>query len=223
MALAPSGHAYPINLEAQLAWHAAQFQAPQPHPAPLVVARSATAQEIARAPRTVASMRSLAWKCGWRANVTYAQGTSVTAQGKPGRLVESLALRMRYASKEAPDFLGAVAVWETNTRGGWALDMAWFWPTTGGAFPMRLGADELRHVITEASVIALKPAPWRWMTAIDVVDRFRAERAEVKAARTAAKAIHGCNEKCDCPDVAHCSPCAHARELAGQAALPLAA
>jgi hypothetical protein len=206
MTLAPSGSAYPISLEAQLAWHAAQFQAPPPHPAPLVVARSATAQEISRAPRTVASMRSLAWKCGWRANVTYAHGTTMTAQGKAGRLVESLALRLRYACKESRDALGAVAVWETNTRGGWTLDMAWFWPVTGEAFPQRLGADEMRHLITEASVIVSKPSAWRWMAAIDVVARFRAIKAEAKTTRAAAKAVEIIPE-----------------ELAGQVALPLAA
>jgi hypothetical protein len=207
MTLAPSGHAYPINLEAQLRWHAAQYQAPAPHPAPLVPARGAMPHEITRAPRTVAAMRSLGWKCGWRANVTYAHGTSITAMGKPGRLLESLALRMRYPAERY--YLGAVAVWETNTKGGWTLDGSWFWPTTGQAFSQRLGADELKHLITEASVIASKPAAWRWLTAIDIVECFRSIKAEAKATRAAGRGQAATYSIID--------------ELAGQAALPLAA
>lgn len=195
------GQAFIRDFDAQLAWHAAQYQAPAPHPAPIVGARPAAAHEIAQAPRTVAAMRSLAWKCGWRANVTYAHGTTMMANGKPGRLVESLALRLRY-----DDTIGAVAVWETNTKGGWTLDCAWFWPCTGEAFAQHLRADELKHVITEASVICAKPAPWRWMAAIDVVARFRDIREGATAARKGASAQITIID-----------------EMAGQAALPLAA
>ncbi len=174
--------AYPINLDAQLKWHASFFTAPAPHPAPLVVARLASPSEISSASRTAGAMRSFAWRHGWRANVTYAKGTLVGAYGRPGRVVESLALRMRYGKA---DEIGAVGVWHSKPGGGWGLDMARVWPTAGDAFPFIVTADELKFVITHASLVIDEPDSWRWRSMARLIDEYRQEVAAEKARKAA--------------------------------------
>ena len=69
-------------------------------PAPEVLARRATNEEI---PRGAWLVVRLAETCGWSVIATYARGT---APGRPPRVVDSLALRMRRGPRRA------VGVWE---------------------------------------------------------------------------------------------------------------
>lgn len=75
-----------------------------PHPEPVVRARPATPDET---PRTAASLMKKATEFGWCTSATYAHGTSIDAQGRPSRLVESVVVRLLFRPAQAR----AVAVW----------------------------------------------------------------------------------------------------------------
>lgn len=177
---------YPINLDAQKEWHARFFQAPAPHPAPIVPARAATPEEMSSAARTAGTMRELALRNRWHANVTYARGTTQAANGKPGREAESLALRMRYPGKP-PGKVGAVAVWLDRPTGGWAFDMARVWPCTGEAFPIVVTSEELKFVITHVSEVIDQPDSWRWRSLARMIEGYRTERVSARARNAAER------------------------------------
>lgn len=177
---------YPINLDAQREWHGRFFQAPEPHPAPLVPARNATPEEMSSAARTAGAMRNLALSNGWRSNVTYAHGTTMMANGKPGRLVESLALRMRYPA-EVSGKVGAVAVWYGKPAGGWGLDLARVWPCSWEAFPIVVTADELKFTLTHVSTVIDQPDSWRWRSMARMLEGYKTERDAERARKAAGR------------------------------------
>jgi hypothetical protein len=104
------------------------------HPAPLVKARPAFDFEL---PRTAKTLLATAEATGWKARASYAQGTTVTAQGKPGRVVESVVLRLWWGHHRC------VATWHDGKfSSGWAH--------IPGYNAVRVGARDLAQIVKEA-------------------------------------------------------------------------
>jgi hypothetical protein len=104
------------------------------HPAPLVRARPAFDVEI---PRTCRTLMATAEATGWQAEASYAHGTSITAQGQPGRLVESVVLRLWWGDHRL------VATWHDGKfKSGWAH--------IPGYNAVRVGARDLGEIVKEA-------------------------------------------------------------------------
>lgn len=97
------------------------------HPAPEVQCRPATTGEVPRSPKL---MMARAEAAGWAVRATYARGTTMTAKGKPGKVVDSIALRFHMANR------AAWAAWHNGL-----FDSAQVWER-GGA-PKSVGATEL--------------------------------------------------------------------------------
>lgn len=74
------------------------------HPEPLVRARPAASDEM---PRTATSLVKKAEALGWWTSSSYAHGTTIDAQGRPSRLVESVVVRLANGAAGAR----AVGVW----------------------------------------------------------------------------------------------------------------
>lgn len=110
-----------------------------PWPAPEVVARLATVSEV---PRGALVVQRAAQRAGWLVVPTYARGTALAARGKPGKVVDSLALRMRRPS----DGLRAVAVW---IDGGFCIGYAW---RPGVEWPGKVNVTDLRIIFSEDGV-----------------------------------------------------------------------
>lgn len=100
--------------------------------------REAAESEIGRSPR---ALRKLAEGAGWAVRVTYARGTTMTAKGKPGKVVDSIAVRMHGVNRMA---------WGVWHDGGYDCGQVW---ERGWATPRSVGAKEL-----SAFVRTLAPA-----------------------------------------------------------------
>lgn len=87
---------------------------PEPRPEPEVWARPAVPSEI---PRGASAMQKLAARHGWSVDARYARGTRA---GRPPRVVDSLALRLRR------DGVRAWAVWADGK-----FDAAQIWYPSG--------------------------------------------------------------------------------------------
>lgn len=98
-------------------WADTEPTALPPHPAPEVPCRDAETQEI---PRSAQSMALLAYKHGWSVRTTYARGTKMLATGKPGNVVDSIAVRLQ--------------------RPGWRVAAIWI----DGKFSCALSANMMR-------------------------------------------------------------------------------
>lgn len=119
-----------------------------PHPAPEVPARDATEAEIWRAPRLV---RKAALANGWEVRVTYARGTEMHLTGKPGRVVDSIAVRIR-----RPGVRGW-AVWLEGTNSP-AFEAAQIWEPDVCAWPRNVGAKEFAARIKAAEPVEVTAA-----------------------------------------------------------------
>lgn len=173
---------YPLNLEAQAAWHAARMQRPPGRTAVFVAARPARPDEVRRA-RTVVAMRKRARALGWRVNVTYAQG--LPASG--AHVVESLAVRMRYLPDDRPGWLpvlGACAVYHARLGAAYAFDCGFVWVTAN--FPILVKSPELNALLDELRAAPADPLE-ATLFAIDTHARIR-EAGQAKRAVAAAKA-----------------------------------
>jgi hypothetical protein len=129
----PKGVSRPSDPAARRDWRN-QLAAPYiPHPEPEVRARQAQPSEI---PRGAKVITRVAEANGWSVAASYARGTSMHANGKPGRLVESCLLGM---TREA-DKGRVVATWHDNS-----FDLSY--ASRNGETAQRLGARELRAFV----------------------------------------------------------------------------
>jgi hypothetical protein len=97
---------YPLNREARRRWHAEQAPAYVPHPEPEVYARDAQPAEVPLGARRIAKT---AEANGWNVRITYARGTVLRANGKPGKVVDDILVRM--ARPTVGGYSCAVATW----------------------------------------------------------------------------------------------------------------
>lgn len=109
-------------------WGGGEDNTPAPHPAPEVALRDATEAEIGRSPR---AMRKLAQGAGWAVRVTYSRGTTMTAKGKPGKVVDAVAVRMHAVNRLA---------WGVWHNGSYDSGQIW---ERGFTVPRNVGATEL--------------------------------------------------------------------------------
>lgn len=100
-----------------------------PHPAPEVPCRPATEDEI---PRAAKLMRKRAETAGWAVAVTYARGTVMYLTGKPGAVVDSIALRLHKPNRYA------WAIWY-----GTRFEAAQAWDRDVSPFAKNVGAKQL--------------------------------------------------------------------------------
>jgi hypothetical protein len=106
-----------------------------PHPEPEVWARDAQPEEVPAGARRIAKV---AEAHGWRVRTTYARGTTLTARGTPGRVVDDILLRM---SRPVGDgYAHAVGCWEDGK-----FDLSYV--GAPGETPRRVGARELRAFV----------------------------------------------------------------------------
>ena len=106
-----------------------------PHPKPEVPARPARPEEI---PSAASKLAELAQQQGWYVEITYARGTSLTANGRPGRVVDSIAVRAVKNNRRL------VATWVDGKRSG-----GWGWWLDKQQFPVRFSANELKDWVKE--------------------------------------------------------------------------
>lgn len=111
----------------------ADKDAPAPHPAPEVAMRPAQENEI---PRAAALMRKRAVAAGWAVAVTYSRGTVLHRDGKPGRVVDSIAVRMQAVNR---------AAWGVWLNGKYDSGQTW---ERGYPAPKNLGAKELSKFVS---------------------------------------------------------------------------
>lgn len=76
---------------------------PRPHPVPEIPARPALAGEV---PRSAELLGRYACSAGWGVMRTFARGTTLDAHGRPGRVVDCLAVRL------ARGPIRAVGLWD---------------------------------------------------------------------------------------------------------------
>lgn len=104
------------------------------HPAPEVAMRDATEAEIGRSARV---MRKLAQAHGWAVRVTYARGTVLHLTGKPGKVVDSIAVRFHMVNRFA---------WGVWHDGGY--DSGQVWDRETGGCAKNVGAKELKAFLS---------------------------------------------------------------------------
>lgn len=129
---------YPINRDARR--RADQPADPVPHPRPEVPA-TAVGLDDDRVPLGARRLAKAAHLAGWRVLARYARGTTLDARGRPGRVVDDLALRLQRGRQ------GAVAHWVNG-----AFDMAYVVTVVSenqvtSPVIRKLGARDLRAVI----------------------------------------------------------------------------
>jgi hypothetical protein len=124
-------HCYPLNQDARRRWHDAQAGEIPSHPPPEVVARDAQPHEV---PTGAKRMLKAAQGAGWRARAVYARGTSMTARGTPGRVVDSVLV----AALRGSAYL--VATWVDGV-----FDLAYI--RAVGEHPRKVGARAARAFI----------------------------------------------------------------------------
>lgn len=107
-----------------------------PHPAPEVPNREAAEAEIPRAAKT---MRALAVKHGWAVRATFARGTVLHQTGKPGKVVDSIALRMHAVNR------AAWGVWHDGK-----FNSAQVWGR--GDSPINVGATHLKAFLSAVTL-----------------------------------------------------------------------
>lgn len=104
--MAKGVNCYPVNRDARRAWMEGQSPTYIPHPQPEVMARPAQPHEI---PLGARRMAKVAEANDWNVLITYARGTTLTARGLAGKVVDDLLLRM---ARPAPGgYATAVASW----------------------------------------------------------------------------------------------------------------
>lgn len=109
------------------------------HPAPEVPALRIDLDDL-RVPRGAHMLAQAATRAGWGVVLTYARGTTLTAQGAPGRIVDSLAVRLRLGGERA------VAVW---IDGKVSLAYTWLGHVPGYAMDVRkITVTELKGLLT---------------------------------------------------------------------------
>lgn len=117
-----------------------------PHPAPEVAARPAVDGEIPTGARRLAKTAAAA---GWEVEPTYARGTTIDRHGRPGALIHSLAVRMRFPGTPGHR---AVAVWTSPAVSDgsmkWKTDGAYVW--TVGGLALRIPLTGKPPVVTLA-------------------------------------------------------------------------
>lgn len=174
------GTAYPINLDAQRAWHDRQAgAAPPPHPRPEVPCRLATPQEIMRCD-SIGKLRQYARAHDWWGNITYARGWE-PGHRPPEKPSESLALRLRHPATGETKW-GAVAVYGARPGAEFEWDLAYFWLGVGNAATVKWG--ELKALIAHAH---FNPeSDWLGMSTYLGEVREKATRAAKQAAETRA-------------------------------------
>lgn len=125
------------------------------HVPPEVTSREVTAEE---APKVAVDMAKLAEGEGWDVTITYARGTTDSAQPK---VVDSIAVRMRRGPQ------AAAAVWIRPVVGGaWKFDMGaragrWLCQKTGmaGLIPIKLGNAAMKEYLRTPLPVANADLP----------------------------------------------------------------
>lgn len=129
----PKGVSRPSSLDARRAWRAAQQPAYVPHPEPEVRARQAQPDEIPTGAKRIAKT---AGAHGWAVRVWYSRGTTLTARGLPGKVVETVLVGMiRPADRSR-----AVASWLDG-----AFELAYI--GLRGGLAVRVGARALKAAV----------------------------------------------------------------------------
>ena len=118
----------------QRTWTSSEPVLQPPHPEPEVRCRLATDAEV---PRTAKALRDKATAAGWEVVATYSRGNQLYANGKPGGVVDCLALRMRRGDERA------VAVWVDGK-----FDVAHLWRERSGVLPSTVGARDLAAAVS---------------------------------------------------------------------------
>lgn len=140
-----------VDRDARRRWtatHLDQEIPPAPHPAPEVTARPARADDPV--PGAVADLAAAAERAGWDVLVTYARGTRMYADGSPGSVIDSVAVRMwRFPIERA------VAVYENGSA-----DTGWHWRV--GELPRSIGVDAVKRVVTDRPPKVKTETAKRW-------------------------------------------------------------
>jgi hypothetical protein len=108
---------------------------PAGHPAPEIPQRPAEPDEI---PRTAAGLIVKAGGAGWETHTTFTRGTTLEAGGRPGRVVDAVAVRLRR------DPLRLVAFWHDGKF------VAGVMCVLGARGWLRLKSRELTALVTAA-------------------------------------------------------------------------
>lgn len=130
----------PADREARRRWQAEQAPKYVPHPQPEVRARDAQPSEIPIGARRIAKVADAN---GWNCNITYARGTTLTARGLPGKVVDSILVAM--ARPTVGGYQCAVASW---IDGG--FDLAYI--GNRREIARKVGARELRSFLESATL-----------------------------------------------------------------------
>jgi hypothetical protein len=114
---------------------------PAPHPAPVVPGRPITPDD--GCPGSVPGLVLRAVDAGWHVQVIYAAGTTMHANSKPGRLVESVSVRCwRFPNERA------VLLWHRPVPGGsWGAVSGWVW--AAGHLPVDYGVQQATDWVTK--------------------------------------------------------------------------
>jgi hypothetical protein len=129
-------------------------------PGPEVPARDAEPHEV---PRSCASLVRVATEGGWLTRVTYARGTIPTAQGRPGRVIATTALRFRRPAPAPgmhPIQARGYALWREGTGGRWTFEGAALVGVANGVRYYSTGKDGIERceLITTTGINKLNAA-----------------------------------------------------------------
>lgn len=109
-------------------------QPPVPHPTP-VLGADLFDPTLYPAPDAALTLAGWAGSNGWHGVLTYARGTTLTGKGRPGRVVDSLAMRCwRFPGQRA------VAIYEDGRAAG-----GWLW--RAGQIPRDVGVAALKMAL----------------------------------------------------------------------------
>ncbi len=115
---------------------AADNGVPVEHPAPEVSRRPAAPREV---PTVAAMFAEAASADGWAVQCTYARGTKIDFRGRPGKVVDSIAVRLR----RGPD--RAVGVWVDG-----AFTTGWSWRADPVSIPVAVKFRPLLALVAGA-------------------------------------------------------------------------
>lgn len=132
-----------------------QWQFGDEWPGPEVAAREA---EPAETPRAVLGLVKLATEHGWLTSVTYARGTLPTAQGRPGRVVATVALRFKrprlHERHEHPIKARGYGLWRQNAD-RWTYEGGALTGVSAGQRYYRVDKDKIERLILETTTFGI--------------------------------------------------------------------
>lgn len=157
-------------------WNTETF-VPAPHPPPEVPARPASASEV---PRALQRWHQRAVDSGWMARMTYARGTTIDRNGRPGRVVHSVALRARAHTALVVVVYHAYAYDPSSARfiepadARWTVDCAYAWSIGEFPLPIALTASKADPDRETLGAYLTNPGPRRKWAALSLGESVEA-------------------------------------------------